>query len=67
VVLVSKSLKKDLPVTQAAFAVDCPVCFADPGEPCFSEDGGRIVSIHDSRVNDFRGYVATAVAQERAA
>lgn len=57
--------KTKIHIRDAAFAVDCPLCFAVPGGACVSEDGADVVPIHDSRVNDFKEIVARAKDEER--
>jgi hypothetical protein len=44
----------------AALALDCPTCFAEPGDVCLSEDGEATVRVHDERLTEFRACVSKA-------
>lgn len=47
-------------VLRAALAVECPDCFAEAGEPCYSNDGTEYVPVHHGRADGLCEHVARA-------
>lgn len=40
---------------RAALLIQCPHCMADPGLPCWEEDGSTEVDIHEQRIAEADG------------
>lgn len=47
----------------ASLAVECPLCFAEPGDACCSELGDSLEPAHDERIDQLRIYVRAGIAK----
>jgi hypothetical protein len=47
----------------AALAVSCAQCQAEPGDPCCSDDATRLEPVHASRITDLAELIHRALGE----